>query len=67
VAGDGYAGAPVDRAAIERRHALIAAHVRVTPVLDLSGADFGLAASPLALKLELVQHPGSFAVDFGAR
>jgi threonine dehydratase len=40
--------------------AVIAPYVRVTPVLDLSGADFGLASFPLTLKLELLQHSGSF-------
>jgi len=34
--------------------------VRVTPLLAVSGADFGLAAFPLSLKLELFQHAGSF-------
>jgi threonine dehydratase len=32
----------------------------VTPVAEVSGADFGLAAFPLTLKLELFQHAGSF-------
>jgi threonine dehydratase len=50
----------VDRAAIARTHAVIRPHVRVTPVLELSGADLGLAPSSLALKLELLQHSGSF-------
>ena len=36
-----------------------AAHPR-TPVVDLSGAEFGLAAFPLTLKLEHLQHAGSF-------
>ena len=39
---------------------MIRPHVRVTPLLAVSGADFGLAAFPLALKLELFQHAGSF-------
>jgi threonine dehydratase len=39
---------------------VIRPHVRVTPLLALSGADFGLAAFPLSLKLELFQHAGSF-------
>ena len=39
---------------------MIRPHVRVTPVLAVSGADFGLAAFPLSLKLELLQHAGSF-------
>ena len=39
---------------------MIRSHVRVTPLLAVSGADFGLAGFPLALKLELFQHAGSF-------
>jgi threonine dehydratase len=50
----------IDRAAIERTYALIAPYIRVTPVVETSGADFGLAAFPLAVKLELLQHAGSF-------
>ena len=38
---------PIDRPAIEKTHALIKAHVRVTPVVELNGADFGLAEFPL--------------------
>jgi threonine dehydratase len=50
----------INRAGIERTAAVIRPHVRVTPVLELSGADAGLAPVPLALKLELFQHAGSF-------
>jgi threonine dehydratase len=39
---------------------VIRPHVRVTPLLAVSGADFGLDAFPLSLKLELFQHAGSF-------
>jgi threonine dehydratase len=39
---------------------VIRPHVRVTPLLAVSGSDLGLAAFPLALKLELFQHAGSF-------
>jgi threonine dehydratase len=49
-----------DRTAIERTYRLIGPYVRVTPVAEVSGADFGLAAFPLTLKLELFQHAGSF-------
>lgn len=52
----------IDRAAIEATHAVIRPHVRRTPVLELTGADLGLAPFPLALKLELFQHSGSFKV-----
>ena len=39
--------------------ARIASHVRHTPVLHLSAADLGLGC-PVTLKLELLQHTGSF-------
>ncbi len=50
----------IDRARIEATHAVIAPHVRVTPVLESCGADFGLPLGPLTFKLELLQHSGSF-------
>ena len=34
--------------------------VRRTPVVEVDAAEFGLAARPLACKLELLQHTGSF-------
>jgi threonine dehydratase len=51
---------PIDRPAIVAAWDVIAPYVRVTPVVDASGADFGLPAFPLACKLELLQHAGSF-------
>jgi len=51
---------PIDEPQIEKTYAVIRPHVRVTPVLELSGADAGLAPFPLTLKLELLQHSGSF-------
>src|SRR5438876_2845507 len=51
---------PVDPKSIEAVAAVLAPYLRVTPVVELDGADFGLAAFPLALKLELLQHSGSF-------
>jgi threonine dehydratase len=50
----------IDRAAIEKTHALIRPRVRLTPVLETSGADLGMPPFPLTLKLELMQHSGSF-------
>jgi threonine dehydratase len=50
----------VDRSTIEDVHRAIAPYVRVTPVVETSGADFGLAPFPLAVKLEQLQHAGSF-------
>jgi threonine dehydratase len=40
-------------------HERIAPHVRATPVLDVAAGTFGID-HPLALKLELLQHAGSF-------
>jgi threonine dehydratase len=51
---------PIDRATIEKTYAVIRPHVRVTPTVELSGGDAGLASFPLTLKLELLQHAGSF-------
>jgi threonine dehydratase len=47
---------PSEIAAAARR---IAGHVRVTPMMQIDGAGFGLA-HPVNLKLELLQHAGSF-------
>jgi threonine dehydratase len=50
----------IDRAGIAATAAVIAPHLRVTPVVAVNGRDFGLSAFPLALKLEQLQHSGSF-------
>jgi threonine dehydratase len=50
----------IDREGIAATHEVIRPWVRRTPVLEVSGADFGLAGIPLVLKLELFQHAGSF-------
>ena len=52
--------ASVDRREIERVHAAIAPYIRVTPIVQTSGADFGLPPFALTLKLEQLQHAGSF-------
>jgi threonine dehydratase len=41
-------------------YARIASHIRHTPVVEVDGADFDLNLSTLTLKLELLQHAGSF-------
>ena len=46
-----------DIAAAER---LIRPHIRRTPVIEISGADFGLNAARLGFKLEFLRHAGSF-------
>ncbi len=52
-------GNGVDRADIGSARERIAPYVRVTPVLEAGPGAFGLEGS-LALKLELLQHTGSF-------
>ncbi len=49
-----------DAGAISATYERIRPHVRRTPVVEPSGTDFGLAAFPLAVKLEALQHAGSF-------
>src|SRR3981081_1777313 len=50
----------VIRADIERVHPIIAPHIRRPPVVHANGADFGLPPFALTLKLEQLQHAGSF-------
>lgn len=45
---------------IEATARVVAPYLRVTPVVEVSGADVGLAPFPLVLKLEQLQHSGSF-------
>ena len=45
---------------IETAYELIKTHIRRTPVIEVDAADFGLPSQVLALKLELLQHGGSF-------
>lgn len=49
----------VERTEIEAAHERIAPHIRKTPVLDLEPGAFGVQGR-LVLKLELLQHTGSF-------
>ncbi len=51
---------PFTQADVRATHALIKPHIRVTPTITISGADFGLGPFPLTLKLEHLQHAGSF-------
>jgi threonine dehydratase len=41
---------------------LIRPYIRTTPVIEVAGAEFGLGNARLVLKLELLQHTGSFKV-----
>lgn len=50
----------VDREQIIATEPVIRPYLRTTPVLRADGADLGLDAFPLCLKLELCQHAGSF-------
>lgn len=50
----------ISRERIAATYGVIRAHIRRTPVLELDGGDFDLTACPLSLKLELLQHSGSF-------
>jgi threonine dehydratase len=50
----------VDREAIARTYPIIRAHIRRTPVVEVEGGNFGLDTGSLWLKLELLQHTGSF-------
>jgi threonine dehydratase len=50
----------IERAQVAAAYERIRPYIRVTPVVELDGADFGLAPFPLTLKLELMQHAGSF-------
>ncbi|MEN5082075.1 serine/threonine dehydratase [Bosea sp. TWI1241] len=50
---------PLNRSEIDRAAELIAGHVRVTPVMRPGAGSFGLDRS-VSLKLECLQHAGSF-------
>lgn len=50
----------INRDAIAATAGVIRPHIRRTPVLSIDGADIGVGAGPIALKLELLQHAGSF-------
>ncbi|MGH7756364.1 MAG: threonine/serine dehydratase [Vulcanimicrobiaceae bacterium] len=52
----------IDREHIRSTFNLIRPHVRRTPTLEVDGADFGLGSFRMILKLELLQHSGSFKV-----
>jgi threonine dehydratase len=45
---------------IRSTYRLLTPHVRCTPVIDVDAADFNLSMGGLSLKLELLQHAGSF-------
>lgn len=49
----------VNRESIGHAYELIRPHIRRTPIVEVDGSDFGVEAS-MILKLELLQHAGSF-------
>ncbi|MDX2159233.1 MAG: threonine/serine dehydratase [Hyphomicrobiaceae bacterium] len=53
-------GSAITADAIAAMRQQIAPYLRRTPILALDGTELGLASFPLALKLELMQHSGSF-------
>ena len=50
----------LDRDEIAKTYDIIRPYIRRTPVVEVDGADFGLRDVRLSLKLELLQHTGSF-------
>ncbi|WP_343717639.1 threonine/serine dehydratase [Inquilinus sp.] len=54
------AGLQVDRDGIAWIEPVIRPHIRRTPVVEAAGRDFGIDAGAITLKLELLQHAGSF-------
>lgn len=50
----------ITRDAIADTFSVIGPHLRRTPVIDADLAEFGLPPHPIALKLEFLQHSGSF-------
>ena len=48
------------RPEIARTYEVIRPYIRRTPVVNVDAADFGLDPMPLVIKLELMQHTGSF-------
>ena len=45
---------------IRANYEVIAPHIRRTPVIEVDGDDFGISVPRLSLKLESLQHAGSF-------
>jgi len=51
---------PLDPERITRTYRSIRAFIRRTPTIAIEGADFGLGSCDVTLKLEMLQHAGSF-------
>lgn len=50
----------IERAEIETNAALIQPYIRRTPIIEVNSTDFGFGDHKITLKLELLQHAGSF-------
>ncbi len=50
----------ISRDQIAANEKVIRPYIRRTPIIEVDAAEFGLPAQPLVLKLELLQHSGSF-------
>jgi len=50
----------ISRTHIEAAERLIRPHIRLTPIIEIDGRDFGLDTGAVVLKLEMLQHSGSF-------
>jgi threonine dehydratase len=59
---DSLAEDRITRERIAEIEPIIRPFVRTTPVVELDGSDFGLLSGNLTIKLELLQHSGSFKV-----
>lgn len=57
---DNKASQPITREEIREFYPKLAPYVRKTPVVFVNGSEFGLEPVSLSLKLELLQHSGSF-------
>jgi len=53
---------PIGRGQIAPCEKLIRPHIRRTPVMEIDGADVGVNTAKISLKLESLQHSGSFKV-----
>ena len=51
---------PPSRDAVLGAEAVIRPYIRRTPVIEVAAEDFGLSGPPLTLKLEFLQHSGTF-------
>jgi threonine dehydratase len=50
----------IDRECVAAIEPIIRPHIRRTPVLEINGTDIGIVPLSITLKLELLQHAGSF-------